>query len=53
MLIFQACEKDLKEFLEERLGRKVGTHVNELQGIIKVSGVDRSDVEMFLVSKKL
>lgn len=47
-IFFQACEKDLKAYLEQKVGRPVATHVNEPQGKIRVKGADRSLVEQFL-----
>ncbi|CEF63698.1 39S ribosomal protein L49, mitochondrial [Strongyloides ratti] len=46
-----ACEKDLKQFLEDNLKHKVATSVDELKGTIKVKGADRSLLEKFLYEK--
>ncbi|VDM65174.1 unnamed protein product [Strongylus vulgaris] len=46
-----ACEKDLREFVEEEVGKPIGTHVDELKGRIVIKGVDRSLVEKFLFTK--
>uniref|UniRef100_A0A0N5CD45 Large ribosomal subunit protein mL49 n=1 Tax=Strongyloides papillosus TaxID=174720 RepID=A0A0N5CD45_STREA len=43
-----ACEKDLKQYLEEKVSHPVATSVDELKGIIKVKGADRSVLEQFL-----
>ncbi|KAL1228341.1 Large ribosomal subunit protein [Trichinella pseudospiralis] len=44
-----ACEKDLVAFLEERLGRKIASHVNEPQGKIRILGAEVVDIEQFLL----
>ncbi|CDW52476.1 Probable 39S ribosomal protein L49, mitochondrial [Trichuris trichiura] len=44
-----ACEKDLANFLEKRLGHSVVTHVNEPQGKIRVRGATKADLEAFLL----
>ncbi|KAI6186876.1 hypothetical protein M3Y98_00180900 [Aphelenchoides besseyi] len=46
-----ACEKELKEFLEERAKQPIATHVDELQGRVKVRGADRSLLEAFVYEK--
>ncbi|CAD5225261.1 unnamed protein product [Bursaphelenchus okinawaensis] len=46
-----AAEKDLKEFLEQRLGHPVGIFANELQGRIVVCGADMTDIEAFVFEK--
>uniref|UniRef100_A0A914WJH5 Large ribosomal subunit protein mL49 n=1 Tax=Plectus sambesii TaxID=2011161 RepID=A0A914WJH5_9BILA len=43
-----ACERDLRAYLESKVGHSIATHVNELQGAIRVKGVERADVERFL-----
>uniref|UniRef100_A0A915JTI4 Large ribosomal subunit protein mL49 n=1 Tax=Romanomermis culicivorax TaxID=13658 RepID=A0A915JTI4_ROMCU len=43
-----ACEKDLKQYLTQKVGHTIATHVNEPQGKIRVKGADRSLVEQFL-----
>lgn len=45
---FQACERDLKQFLETKLGQPVATQADEIQGRIRVRGADRSLVEQFV-----
>jgi len=44
-----ACEKDLRRYVEDRLNKKVGTHISEAQGKIRIKGVDRSLLEQFLI----
>ncbi|CAD5231477.1 unnamed protein product [Bursaphelenchus xylophilus] len=46
-----ACERDLKEFLENRLGHPVAIFANELQSRIVVCGADMTDVEAFVFEK--
>uniref|UniRef100_A0A0N4Z0E5 Large ribosomal subunit protein mL49 n=1 Tax=Parastrongyloides trichosuri TaxID=131310 RepID=A0A0N4Z0E5_PARTI len=46
-----ACEKDLKSYLEEKVGHPIATNVDEIKGIIKIKGADRSLVEKFLYEK--
>ncbi|KAL3093112.1 hypothetical protein niasHT_022562 [Heterodera trifolii] len=43
-----ACERDLRAYCEKRLGHPIATHVDELKGKIKISGVDRTIVEQFV-----
>ncbi|VDM42690.1 unnamed protein product [Toxocara canis] len=43
-----ACERDLREFLERELNHPVATNVDELKGIIRVKGADRTLLEKFL-----
>uniref|UniRef100_A0A915C3S6 Large ribosomal subunit protein mL49 n=1 Tax=Parascaris univalens TaxID=6257 RepID=A0A915C3S6_PARUN len=43
-----ACERDLRAFLERQLNHPVATNVDELKGIIRVKGADRTLVEKFL-----
>lgn len=46
--ILQECEKDLREFLEREVGHLIGTNIDELKGLIKIKGADRSLVEQFI-----
>ena len=43
-----ACEQDLRNYLESQLGQPVATHVDELKGVIKVKGADRTLIEQFV-----
>ncbi|VDK17909.1 unnamed protein product [Anisakis simplex] len=43
-----ACERDLREYLENELKHPVATNVDELKGIIRVKGADRTLLEKFL-----
>ncbi|VDN21147.1 unnamed protein product [Gongylonema pulchrum] len=40
-----ACEKKIREYLEERLQHPVATHVDELKGFMRIKGADRALVE--------
>lgn len=48
VLFFQACEQDLKKWLEKQIKHPVATNVDELKGVIKIKGADRSLVEKCL-----
>ncbi|MFH4982522.1 hypothetical protein AB6A40_009231 [Gnathostoma spinigerum] len=43
-----ACERDMRRYLEEKLGHPIATNVDELKGQIKVKGADRSLIENFI-----
>ncbi|VDN60129.1 unnamed protein product [Dracunculus medinensis] len=43
-----ACEQDLKKWLEKQIKHPVATNVDELKGVIKIKGADRSLVEKCL-----
>uniref|UniRef100_A0A914I5R0 Large ribosomal subunit protein mL49 n=1 Tax=Globodera rostochiensis TaxID=31243 RepID=A0A914I5R0_GLORO len=43
-----ACERDLRAYLEKRLGYPIATHVDELKGKIRIKGADRTLVEQFV-----
>ncbi|KAI6189597.1 hypothetical protein M3Y97_00025500 [Aphelenchoides bicaudatus] len=43
-----ACEQDLKQFLEAKVEHPVATYIDELKGVIKVRGADRSLIELFM-----
>ena len=45
----QACERDLREYCEQRLDHAIATHVDELQGKITVKGVERPMLEQFIM----
>jgi hypothetical protein len=48
MYSLQACERDMRAYLENRLGHPIATSVDELKGLIKVKGADRTLIEQFV-----